>query len=567
MTNLNKGPKIKNTRDNEYLLHKAVSENNREAVKKLIAAGADINAVDLNGDSPLYIALDKKYKDIAKHLITAGADINAKDATGTTPLEKAIARENVSAIETLMLLGANADCRNKDGLSPLLYLILKEKNPKFENKDPVYAMAYENNLNIVAQILIKAGANVNAKDNYNTTPLHLAVVKGYPGLAIALIEAGADVNAKDNSGFTPLYLAFSKDFKPMINILVKYGAAGYPDNISPNDFGAWIKGGWLKKAAQKLAAAGAELNLNDYNTVPETSKCIFGREFAIKKPTAICRRSLIFKYKKSLQEEVKYLLSFSKSDGKNIIPDEYKRILDIEKEYRLMYLLHKNRYLPVPKLMRLEKDIKFFGRPFFIQKYLKGSTLNNLLASKIHGPQKEELINTYIDSLIQVHSLPKSKFYFLPLLSRPSKLLDSLVLKSDYLNFVKYKDLIDKCFSILKGYKIPPAKETLLHGNFHPDNIFMENGKLSGIADWEHAKLGDPLFELAELIVTSPWPKYDQKILFERYIKNTKRSRENLDFYIKYFVLKRFIDSIAEGKHNFKAIEENRLIVERTFKV
>ena len=56
----------------------------------------------------------------------------------------------------------------------------------------------------ILDVLIKAGADVNLKGEYNRTALILAVLKGHTEIVKALIEAGADVNAKDNGNMTAL---------------------------------------------------------------------------------------------------------------------------------------------------------------------------------------------------------------------------------------------------------------------------------------------------------------------------------------------------------------------------
>ena len=60
------------------------------------------------------------------------------------------------------------------------------------------------------RLLIDHGADVSAKDETHTTPLHLASSSGIPEIAQLLIERGADVTARDKSAKTPLHLASSK---------------------------------------------------------------------------------------------------------------------------------------------------------------------------------------------------------------------------------------------------------------------------------------------------------------------------------------------------------------------
>lgn len=57
------------------------------------------------------------------------------------------------------------------------------------------------------QVLLEYGADVTARDDTRSTPLHLALSTGAPEIAQLLIEHGADVNALDRNRQTPLHLS------------------------------------------------------------------------------------------------------------------------------------------------------------------------------------------------------------------------------------------------------------------------------------------------------------------------------------------------------------------------
>jgi ankyrin repeat protein len=81
----------------------------------------------------------------------------------------------------------------------------------------------------IARLLIEQGAGVNGLDNFENTPLHLAV--GHPEMLQLLLQAGAKVNARNAFGHTPLHLAVGD--RRAVEILIAAGA----DVRARNGFG------------------------------------------------------------------------------------------------------------------------------------------------------------------------------------------------------------------------------------------------------------------------------------------------------------------------------------------
>ena len=73
-------------------------------------------------------------------------------------------------------------------------------------------------------MLVKAGADINARDNRGTTPLMKAAATGNLEAAQALVDAGADVNAMNSDGKTAITLAAEKMPNPVIQYLIAHGA-------------------------------------------------------------------------------------------------------------------------------------------------------------------------------------------------------------------------------------------------------------------------------------------------------------------------------------------------------
>ena len=135
----------------------------------------------------LHTCAEKGHLDVARDLIEAGADVNAKDNDGFTPLSICAEKGHLDVARDLIWAGADVNAKDNDGMTPL------------------YMCALGGHLE-VARALIEAGADVNAKKDNGVTPLHMCAYTGHLEVSRALIEKGADVNAKEDDGVTPLYV-------------------------------------------------------------------------------------------------------------------------------------------------------------------------------------------------------------------------------------------------------------------------------------------------------------------------------------------------------------------------
>ena len=173
------------------LLIEAIKKGNPTDVQHVIqgAKGININEqINDAGWTVLHLAAGPygKYPDspsICRALIAAGVNKNTLDMDGFTPLSLAIDRSNNAVVETLLKFGANP---NKGAVTG----------------DPIFVAAQKDYPDII-RLLISAGADV--KGRKSNSPLTLASQAGYIETMRVLLSGGADVNSVDNANKTPLH--------------------------------------------------------------------------------------------------------------------------------------------------------------------------------------------------------------------------------------------------------------------------------------------------------------------------------------------------------------------------
>jgi len=137
----------------------AAEFGNNEIAKTLVARGADVNAGEQNGQTPVMLAAVEGHEETVRILLSAGANVNARDKYGGSVLFYAVWGKRSSIVEMLLASGAAPDGRDEFGRSPLMY-------------------AAERECEDIVRTLLAAGADALATDREGNSALSIAIRKG-----------------------------------------------------------------------------------------------------------------------------------------------------------------------------------------------------------------------------------------------------------------------------------------------------------------------------------------------------------------------------------------------------
>lgn len=104
----------------------SLNKENYFASRILLFLGADINAKDQRGYSPIHYAALSENSDILEYIIRSGGDVNLKDANGDTPLINAVSSDQFDNVVILLKNGAELNYKNGKGFTPIMISTLKD---------------------------------------------------------------------------------------------------------------------------------------------------------------------------------------------------------------------------------------------------------------------------------------------------------------------------------------------------------------------------------------------------------------------------------------------------------
>lgn len=277
------------TESGETALHLACRNGQADIAQLLVAAGADVDAVDQRGMTPLRWAVYAQQTGISKALLDNGADVhqvhpvygslidqafssacqNGKDpelvellisyglefvaaqvdAMGMSRLDWAVHFGNLPMARFALENGADPNVVSQRlGRTPLVAAVAKGKADLVDlllqhgadvsvgDKDgnPPVRFAVEKGRTAIFQKLLTASASLDFRESrHQRSLLHLAAINGFADVAGLLISHGCDVNANDDSGATPLFHGARYGHRDIADLLLKKGALK-PDGLQEN---------------------------------------------------------------------------------------------------------------------------------------------------------------------------------------------------------------------------------------------------------------------------------------------------------------------------------------------
>jgi uncharacterized protein len=228
----------------------AAHSKHGELAAFLLDKGADPN-VSGPGYTPLHSAVLRSDPKLILALIKHGANPDARltkgtpfrrtdpdylllgDLEGATPFLLAARFLEPELMELLAKNGADIKLPMNDGTNPLMAAAGVAWDDAYERRGPYITGATlppdEQQALVTVKMAIQLGADVTAENRDGDTALHGAVAKGYGEIVQLLVNAGAKLDARNKKGQTPLAIARGNSpfgsLKPMADLLVKLGAS------------------------------------------------------------------------------------------------------------------------------------------------------------------------------------------------------------------------------------------------------------------------------------------------------------------------------------------------------
>ena len=180
----------------------AAGRGDTAAVRALVVADPGLaTARDQEQNTPLHFAARAGSADLVTLLLERGADLNAANFQQATPLHWAVLRNHHGVVELLLRRGARVDPRENYTRTPLLLVARETGNLE------------------MARRLLDAGADVNARDRFQSTPLELSAWRGFRDVVDLFLDRGATVPADTRAAGEMLATAAERGLERLFRLL------------------------------------------------------------------------------------------------------------------------------------------------------------------------------------------------------------------------------------------------------------------------------------------------------------------------------------------------------------
>lgn len=263
---LSSGADPNGVNDGKTYLDQAVARDDVGIVSTLVAAGADVNKTDVQGQTAIFSATGK---DMAKWLISHGARINVVDKEGNTPLHCVSSCScSPEMIAFYVAAGVDINAVNNKGETPLCRMT---RDAAYDDESISYSSISVSELRKKCldkvKEFVRLGGKIDILNADGMSPIHYAAQGPSPELLEFFIARRADVNLKTKDGLTPLFCAAISECPENMDILVKAGAdiKGQlaPDGLTPLHLAS---AAMCAVNVKKLVAYGVNVNGVDRDT-------------------------------------------------------------------------------------------------------------------------------------------------------------------------------------------------------------------------------------------------------------------------------------------------------------
>ncbi|GLG95135.1 uncharacterized protein GBIM_02172 [Gryllus bimaculatus] len=221
-------------------LHIAARAGAELGCRRLLEAGACVNAADNVALTPLHEAVRCGREAACRVLLAHGADPDAPDLHGRTPLHDAVALRLRHVGE--LLLEHGADVRAEDAEVDYPHLLLTSQTHGVKSIDKVYDVrqgktplheAARTGDGALCEWLVEKGANAHQVDEDGRTAMHEAAAHGRIGACVVLASLGLALHTRDHRGRSALDLAAQAGYDVAHALLRRVNRAGREDDPPP----------------------------------------------------------------------------------------------------------------------------------------------------------------------------------------------------------------------------------------------------------------------------------------------------------------------------------------------